>query len=601
MSTTRTAQPAELTYAPIQLAEEYEELLSTALTEAMLITGANCGHLALVDLENGELVVHQTVGEAWTPERARLRIRLVNEEGRGIIAHVATTGQSYRTGDAPSDPYYLALFGGVHSELCVPILDRNKRTLGVINLESAEPEAFDEKDEQLVAELATRCGLALSAAFYSARLQALIEVGRRLSEVRDIRDLLDTVAEVATHILRAADCSLFLFAEGRQQLVLQASHGHLAGSLDTEPPKYAVGYGLTGWVAQNAQSVNTDAPAADPRWRGLYSELSPEHVGSFLAVPIVGRDEVLGVIRAVRRRTRGQAFVPDEFTESDEQLLWTLASQVGVALDNARLFDRALQAERLAAWGELSARAQHMIGNVVFGLKGNVGELDYLLSGDEVDREGMREVAHRAQAGLHRLESIMQEFRDFVMATRLSPEPLDLNALVRETVRATVGGQDGLEVSLELADEVPRLRGDSSKLRAALGELLENAVAAQGAPLRISVSTRRATPADLKQFGLAAQDESFLRVSVADTGPGVHESARQRLFSPFFSTKSQGMGLGLSIVRGIVEAHRGYIQELGEAGQGADFVILLPINSGPARPGAGAEPTGLPAPAAAGS
>jgi len=587
MPTTQTAQPTELSYAPIQLAEEYEELLSTALTEAMLITGANCGHLALVDLENGELVFHQTVGEAWTQERARLRIRLVNQEGRGIIAHVATTGQSYRTGDAPNDPYYLALFGDVRSELCVPILDRNKRTLGVINLEAGHPDVFDEKDEQLVAELATRCGLALSAAFYSARLQALIEVGRQLSEERDIRDLLQAVAEVATHILSAADCSVFLFSESRQHLVLQASHGHLARALDSEPPVYPVGLGLTGWVAQNAQSVNTDAPAVDPRWRGLHNELPPDQIGSYLAVPIVGRDEVLGVIRTVRRRSHAQAFLPDEFTESDEQLLWTLASQVGVALDNARLFDRALQAERLAAWGELSARAQHMIGNVVFGLKGNLGELGYLLSGDEVGRPEMREVAQRAQAGLCRLESIMQEFRDFVMATRLAPEPLDMNALVRETVRATVGGQTGVEVSLELADGVPPLRGDSGKLRAALGELLENAMAAQGAPLRISVSTRRATLADLKQFGLAAQEEGFLRVSVADTGPGVHESARQRIFSPFFSTKSQGMGLGLSIVRGIVEAHRGYIQELGEAGQGADFVILLPLNSGPARPGGG--------------
>jgi len=96
-----------------QLAEEYEELLRTALSEAMETIGASAGQLALVDLENGELVFHQTMGEGWTPELARRRIRIVNEEGRGIIARVAATGRPYRTGDTTRDPYYLALFTSI--------------------------------------------------------------------------------------------------------------------------------------------------------------------------------------------------------------------------------------------------------------------------------------------------------------------------------------------------------------------------------------------------------------------------------------------------------------------------------------------------------
>jgi len=351
-----------------QLGEEYEELLHSALAEAMEQTGASAGQLALVDLENGELVFHQTMGEGWTPELARRRIRIVNEQGRGIIARVAATGRSYRTGDAPNDPYYLALFTSIRSELAAPITDRSQRTVGVINLESTRPNAFTDEDQQRVEELANRCALALSAADFSLRLQALVEVGRQLNGVQDIQDLLSRVAEVATQILRAADCSIFLLTEGGDQLVMQASHGRLANSLEQEPPTYELGEGLTGWVAQHAQPIRTAHPENDPRYRGLHHELPPEQIGAFVAVPITGREGTAGVIRAVRRRVHGQAFVPTEFTESDEQLLLTLASQVGVALDNARLFDRALQSERLAAWGELSARAQHMVGNVVFGL-----------------------------------------------------------------------------------------------------------------------------------------------------------------------------------------------------------------------------------------
>ena len=88
-----------------RLPEEYEELLSTALTEAVLITGATSGHLALVDLENGEMVVHLTLGQGWTPETARMRFAIARGDEPGIVARVATTGKAYRRGNVQDDPY----------------------------------------------------------------------------------------------------------------------------------------------------------------------------------------------------------------------------------------------------------------------------------------------------------------------------------------------------------------------------------------------------------------------------------------------------------------------------------------------------------------
>jgi len=174
----------------------------------------------------------------------------------------------------------------------------------------------------------------------------------------------------------------------------------------------------------------------------------------------------------------------------------------------------------------------------------------------------------------------MQEFRDFVMATRLNPTKVDLNALVRETVKATLAGQPNVRVILDLAEDLPLLRADPGKLKAALGELLENAVAVQPEQAEIRITTRLTARDDLRKFGLPPSSDPFIRLSVADAGPGIDDNVRQRIFSPFFSTKGRGMGLGLSIVRGIVEAHRGYIRELGEPGKGADFVLLLPVNGG---------------------
>jgi signal transduction histidine kinase len=139
-----------------------------------------------------------------------------------------------------------------------------------------------------------------------------------------------------------------------------------------------------------------------------------------------------------------------------------------------------------------------------------------------------------------------------------------------------------MKVDLSLAEDLPDLCGDASKLRRAISELLENASIHQNGCGKICVTTgwwgeteREAYP-QIPFRREWARPGGAVRIEVLDRGPGVSADNKTRLFDPFFTTRSKGMGLGLSIVKGIIDAHRGVIAEIGEEGKGAHFVIVLP-------------------------
>ena len=133
---------------------------------------------------------------------------------------------------------------------------------------------------------------------------------------------------------------------------------------------------------------------------------------------------------------------------------------------------------------------------------------------------------------------------------------------------------------MDLADGLPKIEADPDKLYRCFSELVENAVSFQEDGGELAVSTNKANLARLPH-GRKERSGKYIQVVFEDKGPGVSKEHKKRVFDPFFSTRAKGMGLGLSIVKGIVEAHKGRVYEVGEPGRGARFVILLPHNGNP--------------------
>lgn len=588
-----------------------DELLKAALDDAMRAVSGTRAFLALVDTLSGELALRFTAGEGWTDEIRGLRVNVEDGEGstpqwrQGITRHVVVNSRAYWTGDVNNDPYYLGFFDDVCSEVAVPIQGLVGGTIGVINVESREPDAFDERDAAKLTDLSRRVAHIVAMAEHQLREEALLAIGKDLSTAADLEALMRHVVEQATKILRADDCSLFLMDETAKEndenalLHLVASYGTQGGAIEhveEAPVQYRLGEGLTGWVAQNGRVLRVGDPRTDARWKGLFMEAPAGEIAAVIAVPVWSGRGRPGVLRVIRRRKGSLYFLPQEFSTADEEVLVTLAGQLAVSIDRTRLMRRLLHAERMAAWGEMSARSAHMIGNTVFGIKGHLNELTYLLNEGGVwegdTREGSTHSARLQEArglsqnltrGIYRLEEILGEFRDFVLATQLHLAPHDVNQVLTNVTAESFPRGSNIDLVLNLAPSLPLIEADEAKLKRAFSELIENSIDFQPDGGQLVVRSTLTTEEVARQISKARWDGAAIQIEFIDRGPGLSEQDRERVFTPFYTRKAKGMGLGLSIVKGIIEAHGGAIREVGDKQrsttngvQGAHFLILLP-------------------------
>ncbi|PQV64807.1 GAF domain-containing protein [Abditibacterium utsteinense] len=573
---------------------EADEILKATLEEAMHVVGGNRAFLALVDMVSGELALRFTAGQGWTDDIRRLRVNVQAQSNggnsnsgssrRGITRHVVVNGRAYWTGDVSGDPHYIGFFDDVKSEIAVPILTSDGAAIGVINIESTEPDVFGAAHAQWLEPLTRRAAIIVAMAEHQLREEALIAIGRDFNSMADLDALIHDVVEQATKILRADDCSLFLMDEAAESLELVASHGPLEAQAGNHTAKYRIGEGLTGWVAQNGGVIRVGDPRTDARWKGLFMEAPPGEIAAVMAVPVHTHRLKPGVLRVVRERKGSLYFLPQGFTQADEDVLVTLAGQLAVAIDRTRLTTRLLNAERMAAWGEMSARAAHMIGNTVFGVKGHLNEMNYILkSKDDADADwnDVKEMSSHITRGIYRLEGILGEFRDFVLATQLHTTTCDLNQILSNVTAETFPKHSDIDLVLKLTPGLQPILADEVKLKRAFSELIENSIDFQPQGGQVTVKSSLADPKSLSQITKTPFAGPVLRVDFLDKGPGLSELDRLRVFAPFYTKKAKGMGLGLSIVKGIIEAHGGSINEIGDEDQsdgGAHFVILLPAH-----------------------
>lgn len=226
--------------------------------------------------------------------------------------------------------------------------------------------------------------------------------------------------------------------------------------------------------------------------------------------------------------------------------------------------DRLLQAERVAAWRELARRLAHELKNPLFPLQITVENLQRArASHPEQFEEVFRESTATLLAELGKLRGIIGRFSDFAKMPRPQLETVDLNELVRETLKLFDAQMKtaGVTLRLELAADLRAIQTDPSQFGRALQNLVLNAIDAMPNGGTLTVRT------------IAL--ESGARLEVADTGQGLTREECDRLFTPYYTTKTHGTGLGLAIVQSVVSDHGGKISVSSEPGLGTTFVIDL--------------------------
>lgn len=226
--------------------------------------------------------------------------------------------------------------------------------------------------------------------------------------------------------------------------------------------------------------------------------------------------------------------------------------------------------QRESAWGEVARRLAHEIKNPLTPIQLAAERIRhrYLSRLGPDDGQVLDRATTTIVAQVDALKSMVNAFSEYARAPRLSPQQQALAPIVLEVVELYRGEQQRMTIEVALPPQLPPLRVDSGRLRQMLHNLLKNASEAAGdSDLQVQID------ADVISEGSRA----FVELRVADNGPGIAESVRERLFEPYVTSKAKGSGLGLAIVKRIVEEHGGQIRAENGADGGAVFRLRLPL------------------------
>ncbi len=241
-----------------------------------------------------------------------------------------------------------------------------------------------------------------------------------------------------------------------------------------------------------------------------------------------------------------------------------LASQqkmLALAREKERLAQEVLASRRLSSIGEMVARVAHEVKN----------PLQYIGTGVDLLREHVREEPAAAllgdiRTGVQTLDAIVRELLDFSRPMRLERVPVDLNDLAREVAGRVVPPE--VPMTLDLAPDLPEVQADGYKMRQVIENLLRNAVESLTGPL------------ESNQVGIETRaEEGAVVIGIRDTGVGIAPEDLERVFEPFHTSKTSGSGLGLPVVRRIVEAHGGSVRIESRLGEGTLVEVRLPLGA----------------------
>ena len=286
-----------------------------------------------------------------------------------------------------------------------------------------------------------------------------------------------------------------------------------------------------------------------------------------------------GIIRDLTNRKRVEeelqilnARLKDRVAEQTAELVRTIDQR-------EQLQDQLLQSQKMESVGTLAGGIAHDFNNILNLILGYASAIERSAGNPAKVSESTDVIKETVKRGA----SLVQQLLSMVRKTDMVFEQVEVNALLqklqpllRETFPKTI------DISLELETALPAVMADINQVNQVMLNLCVNARDAMPAGGKLVLATGRVKGSDLRGRFQEATENEYLSISVTDTGSGMNEYTRSRIFEPFFSTKEpgQGTGLGLSVVYGIVRNHMGFVDVVSEPEYGSTFYVYLPMPRG---------------------
>ncbi len=396
------------------------------------------------------------------------------------------------------------------------------------------------------------------------RTEQLYRLSQVISSSLDMRQVLAVAMDNIRDMLHVELGSIILRDEKTDKLSFAST---LKQAPSLQEIHLSIGEGIVGQVIQTGEPLLINDAQNHPAFSPAIDQLTGEYTRSILCVPLIAHDQVIGAVELINKKD-------GLFNDLDLTLVRSAAASIAVALDNARLYreqaelireiqqsqERLVQNERLSAMGRLAASLAHEINNPLQAVHSCL----QLATHFTLSQEKQTEYLGMAGEEVERLIDIVTRILDFSRPSGGVFEMANMNAIIGQVMR--LAGKhmvhQKLSVQQNLASDIPPLRVIPDQIAQVFLGIILNAFDAMCEAGTLVITTR--TRGD------------WVEVSFRDDGIGMSAETLGRIFEPFYSTKSDRTGLGLTVGYGIVEQHGGKIYVESEAGIGSTFTVCLP-------------------------
>lgn len=413
----------------------------------------------------------------------------------------------------------------------------------------------------------------------NTRLAILNAISMTISNSLDLNEVLNSTIDKIRELLESDSVRIYLL-DGKRNVLNLAAHKGLSSEFISKSHirHREVGTGFLGQavLACETRVVDNIEASEDP-----YADLLvKEGLHSTAYIPLVSKGQPLGVMVV-------SSYSGFKFSANYVDFLTAIGNQIGVAVDNANLYEnlkrayqklkeaqeQVIRTEKLASLGKLAATVAHEINNPLAAVLTYTRLMMKLISRGRFTQERLEDVARYLtimESETARCGEIVKNLLAFSRQPKITVEASSIEELIEKTLPLISHDLEMKNIQLvkEIEPDLPKIKCSSRHIQQALLNLLSNASEAMPEGGTLTVTAKR------------SKIDGFVEAVISDTGCGISEEDLKNIFEPFFTTKEEGrgVGLGLSVVHGIITRHNGSIEIESKPDEGSTFKVRLPTN-----------------------
>jgi signal transduction histidine kinase len=540
-----------------------EQLLILIMDQVTKLMNAERSTLYIVDNEKGEI---------WSKIAQKAEIKEIRQKiGVGISGYVAKRGEEINIKDAYRDNRFDPTTDkktGYHTKsiLCMPIREpvKDEKKIGeiiaVIQILNSKRGYFNVEDEELLRSLASQIAISLvNSRLYSIleervnELNLLFNIEKVISNAENLEDMLRNLIKLIADSLNTEMGMLLIYDQQKKQFPFRFAH-----NMDEKKIKeasFSADVGIVGQVLTRGKIYISNDLTNDKYFNKVQAKFLDIKIRQLLCAPLISEKSVIGVFELMNKMGEHSYF-----SSHDEKMLESIASHIALGIENFRLKEENIKAERLAAIGNMMSAIVHDLRTPINNIYGFVD-----LMNEEVDQKVRGDYASIINEQIKILTNMSTDILDFAKGkTTILPRKYPVDKLVKEFIRlfeAEIKRQ-GFNFIYDI-NAAGMIYIDPEKINRVFMNIMKNSLEAMSKGGTFSIS--------------AEEVNGEIVFHLRDTGKGIPEEIRDKLFDSFVTSgKKGGTGLGLAIVKKVIDEHKARIEVESVQGAGTTFKIYFP-------------------------